>query len=52
MILLSTYTTGDLPTGASTCGARAYLHKEDLAAPVLRSLLTGSDAAATMFVNP
>jgi DNA-binding NarL/FixJ family response regulator len=52
VILLSTYTTGDLPAAASTSGARAYLHKEDLAASVLRSLLTGSAAAATMVVTP
>jgi DNA-binding NarL/FixJ family response regulator len=52
VILLSTYTTGDLPAAASTSGARAYLHKEDLAASVLRALLTGSAAAATMFVTP
>jgi DNA-binding NarL/FixJ family response regulator len=52
VILLSTYTSGDLPAAASTSGARAYLHKEDLSASVLRSLVTGSAAVATMFVSP
>lgn len=49
VILLSTYTTEDLPTGAPLSGAKAYLHKEDLSAPVLRSLLAGGASAATMF---
>lgn len=49
VILLSTYTTEDLPTGAAQSGATAYLHKEDLSAPVLRSLLAGGASAATMF---
>jgi DNA-binding NarL/FixJ family response regulator len=30
VILLSTYAVDDLPTDARTCGATAYLHKEDL----------------------
>jgi DNA-binding NarL/FixJ family response regulator len=30
VILLSTYNAGDLPADATTCGAAAYLHKEDL----------------------
>jgi two-component system, NarL family, invasion response regulator UvrY len=29
VILLSTYDAGDLPADAATCGAAAYVHKED-----------------------
>ena len=29
VILVSTYTAEDLPTGAGTCGARRYVRKED-----------------------
>jgi DNA-binding NarL/FixJ family response regulator len=49
VILLSTYTNADLPDGAATSGALAYLHKEDLSAPVLRSVLDGGSPVATMF---
>lgn len=49
VILLSTYTSDDLPPGAAVSGATAYLHKEDLSAPVLRSVLAGNAPAATMF---
>jgi DNA-binding NarL/FixJ family response regulator len=50
VVLLSTYTAADLPTGASSCGARAYLHKEDLSASVLRSILAGEPTTeATSF---
>lgn len=49
VVLLSTYTSDDLPAGAATSGAVAYLHKEDLAAPVLRSVLAGTARVATFF---
>jgi len=49
VILLSTYTSDDLPDGAAASGAIAYLHKEDLSAPVLRSVLDGGAPVATMF---
>jgi DNA-binding NarL/FixJ family response regulator len=49
VILLSTYTSDDLPDGAATSGATAYLHKEDLSALVLRSVLAGGTPVATMF---
>lgn len=49
VILLSTYTSEDLPDTAASSGATAYLHKEDLSAPVLRSVLGGGTPAATMF---
>jgi len=49
VILLSTHTSDDLPEGAATSGAVAYLHKEDLSAPTLRSVLAGGAAAAAMF---
>ena len=29
VILLSTYNAGDLPADAASCGAAAYVHKED-----------------------
>jgi two-component system, NarL family, invasion response regulator UvrY len=29
VILLSTYSSGDLPADAASCGAAAYVHKED-----------------------
>lgn len=45
VILVSTYAVDDLPAEASECGARAYLHKEDLAAPVLRDLLGAKDSS-------
>ncbi len=50
VILLSTYTSDDLPDGAAQSGAIAYLHKEDLSAPVLRSVLAGGAPVATMFL--
>ncbi len=37
-ILLSTYRESDLPEGARTCGAAAYLHKSDLGASTLEEL--------------
>jgi two-component system invasion response regulator UvrY len=39
VVLLSTYAEADLPEGASTCGAVAYVHKEDLTPRVLREVL-------------
>ena len=38
VILCSTYDVSDLPPDASTSGARAYVHKEQLGAKVLRRL--------------
>ena len=38
VVLLSTYPAADLPADAWTCGARGYVHKEDLTADVLRGL--------------
>jgi two-component system invasion response regulator UvrY len=38
VILLSTYTEADLPADAHTCGAAAYVHKEDLSPTVVREL--------------
>jgi two-component system invasion response regulator UvrY len=38
VILMSTYAASDLPADAASCGARAYLHKEDLTPAALRSL--------------
>ncbi|TMK22700.1 MAG: response regulator transcription factor [Actinobacteria bacterium] len=36
--LLSTYAIGDLPSDARTCGAVAYIHKEQFAPQLLRAL--------------
>lgn len=38
VLLCSTYERGDLPAGAATSGAAAYLHKEELAPDVLARL--------------
>lgn len=45
VILLSTYTQQDLPADARSCGAAAYVHKEDLSPALLRQLW--NDRAAT-----
>ncbi len=39
VVLLSTYAESDLPEEATSCGAIAYVHKEDLTPRVLRELL-------------
>ncbi|HET9444145.1 MAG TPA: response regulator transcription factor [Acidimicrobiales bacterium] len=45
VVLVSTYAAADLAADARTCGARAYVHKEELAPRVLRDLWTaGGDA--------
>jgi two-component system, NarL family, invasion response regulator UvrY len=36
VILLSTYDADSLPSGADTCGAMRYVHKEDFSPAVLR----------------
>src|SRR5262245_20662104 len=38
VILLSTYTQADLPADARTCGAAAYVHKEDMSPALLRQI--------------
>lgn len=38
VILLSTYAAGDLPADARTCGAAAYVHKEDFGPVLLKTL--------------
>ena len=38
MILLSTYRLEDLAPSARTCGARAYLNKDDLGVRTIRQL--------------
>jgi two-component system, NarL family, invasion response regulator UvrY len=40
-VLLSTYREEDLPQEAHSCGAAAYVHKEDLGPRVLRALWAG-----------
>jgi DNA-binding NarL/FixJ family response regulator len=38
VVLVSTYEADDLPVGASTCGALAYVHKEHLDADLVEQL--------------
>ncbi|MQA80841.1 MAG: response regulator [Streptosporangiales bacterium] len=38
VVLLSTYAAEDLPPDARTCGARAYVRKDDLTPRLLREL--------------
>lgn len=38
VVLLSTYQVDDLPEGADSCGAAAYVHKEDFSSALLASL--------------
>jgi two-component system invasion response regulator UvrY len=40
-VLLSSYQEEDLPEGAKSCGAAAYVHKEDFGPRVLRALWRG-----------
>jgi two-component system invasion response regulator UvrY len=41
-VLLSTYREEDLPEEARSCGAAAYVHKEDFGPRVLRALWAGN----------
>jgi DNA-binding NarL/FixJ family response regulator len=41
VLLMSTYRVEDLPAAARSCGAAAYVHKEDLSPSVLRELAEG-----------
>jgi two-component system invasion response regulator UvrY len=46
VVLVSTYTEADLPPAARTCGAAAYLNKDELSPRALRSLwAAGGDPA-------
>lgn len=42
VVLCSTYSTADLPAEATTCGARAYVDKGDLAPEVLTRVWAAS----------
>jgi DNA-binding NarL/FixJ family response regulator len=42
VVLLSTYQRADLPVDALSCGAVAYVHKEDLTPRVLRDVAEAS----------
>jgi two-component system, NarL family, invasion response regulator UvrY len=42
VLLLSTYSSDELPDDAATCGARAYVHKSELAPDVLKAVVEGS----------
>jgi DNA-binding NarL/FixJ family response regulator len=45
VVLVSTYAAGDLAADARSCGAAAYVHKEELAPRILRELWSsGGDA--------
>jgi DNA-binding NarL/FixJ family response regulator len=41
VLLLSTYAEDDLPAGARTCGAAAYLNKEDFGPAALKEFSRG-----------
>lgn len=41
VLLMSTYLIEDLPADARTCGATAYVHKEDLSPALLREFAEG-----------
>jgi DNA-binding NarL/FixJ family response regulator len=45
VMLLSTYQAGDLPADADSCGAAAYVHKEDFGPAVVEDLWSGNGAA-------
>lgn len=46
VVLVSTYTEADLPPSARTCGAVAYLNKDELSPRTLRALWSaGGDSA-------
>jgi DNA-binding NarL/FixJ family response regulator len=42
VVLLSTYDADDLPSDARTCGAIAYVHKEEFGPDVLEGVWNGS----------
>lgn len=42
VLLMSTYRIEDLPADARACGAKAYVHKEDLSPRLLRDFADGS----------
>jgi CheY-like chemotaxis protein len=44
VFLCSTYTLDDLPAGAATSGASAYVNKEELGPAVLRRLWDARDS--------
>lgn len=41
VLLMSTYRIEDLPADARACGAKAYVHKEDLSPALLRDFADG-----------
>ena len=45
VILMSTYPADDLPDDARACGAKAYVHKEDLTPDVLVAVVEGTQPA-------
>ncbi|HEX6443706.1 MAG TPA: response regulator transcription factor [Streptosporangiales bacterium] len=44
VLLLSTYAAGDLPPGADSCGAAAYVRKDDLTPALLRQYAPAAPA--------
>ena len=46
VMLLSTYQAGDLPADADSCGAAAYVHKEDFGPALVRELWDRNNSAA------
>src|SRR5204862_385472 len=52
VILLSTYVAEDLPADARTCGARAYVNKEEFGPQVLRDVWEGKAASPSGAKRP
>jgi DNA-binding NarL/FixJ family response regulator len=46
VFLLSTYTAGDLPQEATSCGAAGYIHKEEFGSAILQDLWSVHGTAA------
>jgi len=45
VLLLSTYQAADLPSGADTCGAAAYVHKEEFGPALVQDVWSRHTAA-------
>jgi DNA-binding NarL/FixJ family response regulator len=45
VMLLSTYQSGDLPADATSCGAAAYVHKEDFGPALVQDVWSKHTAA-------
>jgi two-component system invasion response regulator UvrY len=46
VVLLSTYQAADLPGDSTSCGAAAYVHKEDFGPEVIRTVWQGREGSS------